>query len=110
MDTQSVTPVVGQPSGPAIQGNATQANVGTRPAGGDAPVESGKSASAPDTPVRTRDPRSLQFQVDSATKQVVTQIVDEDNKVVVVQIPDAEVLRIAQAIDRMKGFLLEGKA
>jgi flagellar protein FlaG len=55
-----------------------------------------------------RDPRSLQFQVDG--DRVITTIVDENDKTVVVQIPDAEVIRIAKAIDRMQGFLLEQKA
>ena len=55
-----------------------------------------------------RDPRSLQFQVDG--HRVITTIIDENNKTVVVQIPDAEVIRIAKSIDRMQGFLLEQKA
>ncbi len=55
-----------------------------------------------------RDPRSLQFQVEG--DRVITTIVDENDKTVVVQIPDAEVIRIAKAIDRMQGFLLEQKA
>ena len=55
-----------------------------------------------------RDPRSLQYQVDG--DRVVTTIIDENNKTVVVQIPDAEVIRIAKAIDRMQGFLLQQKA
>lgn len=55
-----------------------------------------------------RDPRSLQFQVDG--NRVVTTIVDENNKTVVVQIPDADVIRIAKAIDRMQGFLVQEKA
>jgi flagellar protein FlaG len=55
-----------------------------------------------------RDPRSLQYQVDG--DRVITTIIDENDKTVVVQIPDAEVIRIAKAIDRMQGFLLEQKA
>jgi flagellar protein FlaG len=55
-----------------------------------------------------RDPRSLQYQVDG--DRVITTIVDENDNTVVVQIPDAEVIRIAKAIDRMQGFLLEQKA
>jgi flagellar protein FlaG len=55
-----------------------------------------------------RDPRSLQFQVDG--DRVITTIIDENDKTVVIQIPDAEVIRIAKAIDRMQGFLLEQKA
>lgn len=55
-----------------------------------------------------RDPRSLQYQVEG--DRVITTIVDENDKTVVVQIPDAEVIRIAKAIDRMQGFLVEQKA
>ena len=57
-----------------------------------------------------RDPRTLQYQVDESTHEVVATIVDSSNKTVVVQIPSEEVLRIAQAIDRMQGFLIQGKA
>jgi flagellar protein FlaG len=55
-----------------------------------------------------RDPRSLQYQVEG--DRVITTIVDDNDNTVVVQIPDAEVIRIAKAIDRMQGFLLEQKA
>ena len=63
-----------------------------------------------DVKIPQRDPRSLQYQVDGATHRVVATIVDEGSKTVVRQIPDAEILRIAQAIDRMQGFLVEEKA
>ena len=108
MDSQTVTPIVGQSAGPQVQAQPQPAQVSKR-AVSEAAVEVKQSAPPP-IEVRTRDPRSLQYQVDGSTKQVVATIVDESNKVVVVQIPDAEVLRIARAIDRMKGFLLEGKA
>ena len=55
-----------------------------------------------------RDPRSLQFQVDG--DRVITTIVDKNDNTVVVQIPDADMIRIAKAIDRMQGFLVEDKA
>ena len=74
------------------------------------PARDVKLDKAAEDDVRTRDPRSLQYQVDGSTKQVVATIVDESNKTVVVQIPNEEVLRIAKAIDRMQGFLLESKA
>ena len=60
--------------------------------------------------VPQRDPRSLQYQVDGATHRVVATIIDDGSKTIVRQIPDAEILRIAQAIDRMQGFLVEEKA
>ncbi len=55
-----------------------------------------------------RDPRSLQYQVDG--HRVITTIIDENDKTVVVQIPDAEMIRIAKSIDRMQGFLVKSKA
>lgn len=59
--------------------------------------------------IRQRDSRSLQYQVDRATHRIVATITD-GNKTVIRQVPDAEVLRIAQAIDRMQGFLITDKA
>lgn len=55
-----------------------------------------------------RDPRSLNFKVDGG--RVITTIIDDNSKTVVIQIPDAEVIRIAKSIDRMQGFLVEQKA
>ena len=116
MDSQTINPVTGSGSGsqaqpyvaPAPTGKSTQKTsepVATKDAAKDVKV-----AKPVDIEVRTRDPRSLQYQVDGSTNQVVATVVDDSNKLVVVQIPNEEVLRIAKAIDRMKGFLLEGKA
>ena len=92
---QTQTTAVGKPTAPSPQDTK---------AGQDrTPVEASSD-------VRTRDPRSLQYQVDKGTQQIVATIVDESNHVVIQQIPDAELLRIAKAIDRMQGFLLVGKA
>ena len=109
MDTQSISPLAGQPSGPQVQ-SSPQANANTRPTGSSAVSAGSTGKQSTDPELRVRDPRTLQYQVDGNTKQVVATIIDEGNKRVVVQIPDEEVLRIARAIDRMKGFLLEGKA
>ena len=109
MDSQTIASIGSQTA--AVQTSArpqTAAPARTTGAPTD-PKQDDKATTGDDTPVRTRDPRSLQFQVDGATQQVVTKIVDENNRIVIRQIPDAEILRIAQAIDRMKGFLLEGK-
>jgi flagellar protein FlaG len=100
MDAQSLNPVNGAQS--ASTGAAAPT---TSPA-----VPSSTSNAGGDDAATTRDPRTLQYQVDKSTNQVVTTIVDSANKTVVVQIPSEEVLRIAQAIDRMQGFFLEGKA
>ena len=57
-----------------------------------------------------RDARSLQYQVDPATQRIVVTIVDEASNTVNRQIPDAELMRIAESIDRMQGFLIEDRA
>ena len=55
-----------------------------------------------------RDSRSLQYLVQG--NRVITTIVDDQSKKVVVQIPDAELIRIAKSIDRMQGFFIEENA
>ena len=95
MDSQPIGPT----SGPA--------------AAPQAPVRAASSAAAPKIDA-TKDAASTNTarpeETDTRTQQVVATIVDDGNRTVIRQIPDAEILRIAQAIDRMKGFLLEGKA
>ncbi len=63
---------------------------------------------APEDHPPERDSRSLQFLVQD--NQVITTIVDDQSKKVIVQIPDAELIRIAKSIDRMQGFFIEQKA
>ncbi len=70
-----------------------------------------KQADAPaDTKTDTpeRDSRSLKYMVQG--NRVITTIVDDQSKKVVVQIPDAELIRIAKSIDRMQGFFIEQNA
>lgn len=67
-------------------------------------------ATQPEEAKPQRDPRSLQYQVDGDTHRVITTIIDDNSKTIVLQIPDAEVIRIAKAIERMQGFLVEEKA
>lgn len=100
--TPNIAASVAPASTPAKQGTSTAKVASDQPRGdpASAPTE---QASEPQ-----RDPRSLQFQVEGG--RVVTTVVDENNQTVVVQIPDAEVIRIAKAIDRMQGFLVQGKA
>ena len=85
-------------------------------AAANAAAASSKQSKAPPPPAPpppqqtqlTRDPRSLQFQVEG--NRVITTIVDENNNTVVVQIPDADMIQLAKSIDRMKGFLVQEKA
>lgn len=53
---------------------------------------------------------SIQFNVDDDTGITVVKIVDLSTKEVVRQIPSQEMLSIAQAIDTMKGLLVQQKA
>jgi len=71
------------------------------------PTTTATAAPKPD-PALQRDPRSLQFQVDG--NRVITTIIDKNDKTIVVQIPDADMIRIAKQIDRMQGFLIKAKA
>ena len=113
MDSQAIGPPTGV--APAHQTQARgQTTVPTKT--GDATVEHMHADADADAKtvtkdeVRTRDPRSLKYQVDRNTQHVVATIVDDSNRTVIRQIPDEEILRIAKAIDRMQGFLLESKA
>jgi flagellar protein FlaG len=102
MDAQALGSVTGSPP-------TATTEAASRPAPTTKTADAPKSSSI-DVSVPPRDPRTLQYQVDGSTREIVATIVDSSNKTVVVQIPSEEVLRIAQAIDRMKGFLLQGKA
>lgn len=110
MDSPGFSPVVGTTS-------ATKP-VSTGPVGTalktEVPSTDGKHApkpveGAPEESLKPlRDPRSLAFQVDGS--RIITTIVDAQNNTVIQQIPDADVIRLAAAIDRLKGFFLLAKA
>lgn len=106
MDYPGIAPVAGPnqttKTAPAHSvGNAVKTRTVTRDA---KPVEeSSQEALKP-----LRDPRSIAFQVDGS--RIITTIIDSQNHTVVEQIPDAEVVRLAAAIDRLQGFFLSAKA
>jgi flagellar protein FlaG len=113
MDSKSIGNVTSaaptaQPQARVQQSEATPADKSDRAAA--ARRQQATEQAQAEVKIPQRDPRSLQYQVDGATHRVVATIVDEGSKTVVRQIPDAEILRIAQAIDRMQGFLVEEKA
>jgi flagellar protein FlaG len=111
MDSQALAPISSRTTGPATETAAAsdEADPGKRVTS-TAAASDAVHAKPVEVTVRSRDPRSLQFQVDSSTFQVVATVVDDADKTVVVQVPDEETLRIAKSIDRMQGFLLEEKA
>jgi flagellar protein FlaG len=53
---------------------------------------------------------SLQFSVDDKTGQTVVKVMDSETKEVIKQIPSQEMLDIAQALDKLKGLLVQQKA
>ena len=53
---------------------------------------------------------SLEFSVDEDTGTSVVKIVDKDTKELIRQIPSAEMLSIAKALDTIKGILFHQKA
>lgn len=48
---------------------------------------------------------SVQFQIDPNYKDVIVKVVDQHNDKVILQIPSMEVVRIAKAMDSLKGLL-----
>jgi flagellar protein FlaG len=48
---------------------------------------------------------SVQFQIDPAYKDVIIKVVDQENGKVIRQIPTEDVVRIAKAMDNLKGLL-----
>jgi len=53
---------------------------------------------------------SVQFEIDHATNRVVTKIVDNASGEVIRQIPNEEVVRIADAMAQLKGLLVHQTA
>lgn len=53
---------------------------------------------------------SLKFTVDDKSGQTVVKVVDNDTKEVIKQIPSEEMLAISQAVDKLKGLLVQQKA
>ena len=53
---------------------------------------------------------TLQFEIDPETKMTVIKVVDADTNTVLRQIPNQEILDIAQALDRAQGLLIRQRA
>ena len=109
MDSNSIGSVAAVATAPQStpRGVPAQAEQ-SRPVGNDVKPVADPVATPHEAVAPPRDPRSLRFHVDG--DRVITTIVDENSNTVVMQIPDAELIRIAKAIDRMQGFLVEQKA
>lgn len=54
--------------------------------------------------------QSIQFSVDTDTKQNIVKLVDRESNKVIRQIPTEEAVSIAKAIDRFQGLLIKDKA
>jgi|SRR5688572_27007103 flagellar protein FlaG len=53
---------------------------------------------------------SLQFEIDPDTQQVVIRLVDREDQRVLRQVPSAEMLAIARALERMQALLVRTRA
>jgi flagellar protein FlaG len=53
---------------------------------------------------------SLQFEIDADTQQVVIRLVDRQDQRVLRQVPSAEMLAIARALERMQALLVRTRA
>jgi flagellar protein FlaG len=54
--------------------------------------------------------RGLEFELDPASGRLITRLVDTRDNEVLRQIPSEEMLRIAEALDRVQGLLIEQHA
>lgn len=51
--------------------------------------------------------QSLQFSVDHDSKEIVVKLIDQDTQQVLRQMPSEEALRMAKAIDKLQGRLID---
>jgi flagellar protein FlaG len=102
----------------AFQGSAS----GTPPDRGAAGASASASAAAPaslpalqaaiidaNRALRAMN-RGLEFELDPASGRLITRLVDTSDNEVLRQIPSEEMLRIAEALDRVQGLLIEQHA
>jgi flagellar protein FlaG len=54
--------------------------------------------------------QGLEFSIDDDSKRLVVKVVDQQTKEVIRQMPSAEALEIAKALDRVQGLLIRQKA
>lgn len=121
MDINSVTVNRFGSEGPAAEGVRAAGAVSTAAAGDlpAAPVQAPAAApSLPDLKSAIEAGskalqglnQSLEFQIDSASKQSVVKVVDTETNQVIRQIPSPEFLQMAQSIDAFQARLLNEKA
>jgi flagellar protein FlaG len=54
--------------------------------------------------------QDLEFSVDADSQRTIVKVVDQQTKEVIRQMPSAEALEIAKALDRVQGLLIKQKA
>ena len=54
--------------------------------------------------------RSIEFTIDPDTRAVIVRVIDKQDNRVLRQVPSAEMLEIAKALDRLQGVLLRSEA
>ncbi|HEV8501478.1 MAG TPA: flagellar protein FlaG [Casimicrobiaceae bacterium] len=109
-DISQVVTFAGSASAQTDRGAAGVAGASAAPAAASASVQALKSAIMDaNTALRAMN-RGLEFELDPASGKLVTRLIDTSDNEVLRQIPSEEMLRIAEALDRVQGLLLEHQA
>lgn len=96
------------PAAPAKTGDVSQPQKPAR----DSAADSAALQSAVDRTNKMIQPiaTDLQFSVDSGTNQTVVKVVDMATNQVIRQVPSEEMLKIAEALDKLDGLLVKSQA
>lgn len=114
MIRHSDSPVSALPPIPAATGAVKSVKAATTATAGPAApaptrAEVEQAVSSANEQMHTIAP-SLQFEIDADTQQVVIRLVDRQDQRVLRQVPSAEMLAIARALERMQALLVRTRA
>jgi flagellar protein FlaG len=109
-DIPAIVTYNGSASSSLDRGAAGVAGASVADAGSEPSVQAIKSAIIEANSALRAMNRGLEFELDPASGKLVTRLVDTTDHEVLRQIPSEEMLRIAEALDRVQGLLLEHHA
>lgn len=127
-DLRTLTPPTPSGGGAPPGASASSAGVGTNLRTNAAAVKVAENAPVSNETEQRADPKSLraiveqaraavsissanlQFSIDEESGETVVKVVDADTDEVIRQIPSEEMLALARNLQRMEGFLFDGKA
>ena len=109
-DIPALSAYAGSASTSLDRGAAGVATTGSSDTGADPSVQAIKSAIIEANSALRAMNRGLEFELDPESGKLVTRLVDTSDNEVLRQIPSEEMLRIAEALDRVQGLLYEHHA